>query len=259
MYYMRYETLVSARNILINQIPHYYSNSFIIDGPAPLQRTILIPIQCQKALDRVNSSRFSSDRSRLLAFNKIRTLSNTAVLREVQIQAAVIPSRAKHNNAECQDRNEKHIQDTKEHEAISNGNLVPTIIKTVRNRVQKPEKHCPASKHGIVALDPQALGGQEAAVKEGSSKQEVGEGAVGVEAPLVVCSCHGAGEPGGDPGPGESDIECDGCPADAGDETKSDDERGPADKPGRRSILIAGKKIVRDQEECQTYQLIYLA
>jgi hypothetical protein len=152
----------------------------------------LIPKRRHKALDCVNSCRFSSNRSRLLALNEISTLSNTAVLCEVQIQAAVIPSRAKHNNAERQSRNKKHIQDTKEHETISDSDLVPAIIKTVRNWVQKPEENCPACEHDIVALNAQTLGGQEARVKEGSSKQEVGKGAVGEEAPFVVCGCHGA-------------------------------------------------------------------
>lgn len=82
-----------------------------------------------------------------------------------------------------------------------------------------------------MALDLEALGGGEAGGEERGGEQEVGDGAVGPEAPLVVRPGHGAGEPGCHPSPGEGDVVDDCCPADAGDQAKSNDKGCPAHKP----------------------------
>ena len=58
-------------------------------------------------LHRLLSSRSSNNsnrsRSRLLTLDEISTLSDTAILREIQIQLAIIPPAIKHNNPKCND------------------------------------------------------------------------------------------------------------------------------------------------------------
>jgi len=152
-------------------------------------------------------------------------------LREVQVQVTVIPSIAQHNDSKRNDWNKEDIEDTEEDEAVSDIDLVSAIIETISDRVQEPEEDGPSGEKLVVDRYLKALGGDEAGVQERSRKEEVGYGAIGEEAPLVVGGCHGAGEPRGYPGPDESDVKGDGCPADAGDQAKGDDERCPAHKP----------------------------
>jgi len=163
--------------------------------------------------------------------NEIGTLGNTPILREVEIHLAVIPSRAQHNNAKCQHGNKKHIKDAEEDKSISDRNLISAVIKTIGDGVQEPEEDGPASEHRVVALDLQPLGRDEAGAKEGGGEEEVGDCAVGEEAPFIVRRGHGATKPRRNPGPAKSDIEGDGCPADAGDKAQGNDQRGPAHKP----------------------------
>jgi hypothetical protein len=163
--------------------------------------------------------------------NEIGTLGNTPILREVEIHLAVIPSRAQHNNAKCQHGNKKHIEDAEEDKSISNRNLISAVIKTIGDGVQEPEEDGPASEYRVVAMDLQTLGRDKAGAKEGGGEEEVGDCAVGEKAPFIVRRGHGAGKPGRNPGPAKSDIEGDGCPADAGDKAQGNDQRGPAHKP----------------------------
>lgn len=166
--------------------PCYYSPvRSSTNGPAPVQRTRL-SFLAEKHLNLLGrSSSRSLSRRGLLALHEVRTLRNTAILREVQVQLAEVPPVAQQDDAERQHGDEEHVEDAVEDKAVSDGDFVSAVGETPGDGVQQPEEDGPAGEDDVVALDLEALGGQETRVEEGDGEQEVGDRAVGEEAPFV--------------------------------------------------------------------------
>lgn len=150
---------------------------------------------------------------------------------EVKIQATIFQLRNQEQDRESEERHGEQIQDTDIDKARSDRDDIPAIIDAPCDGVQEPEEDEVAGEDEVGLGDVETLGGCEAAGEEGGGEEEVGEGAEDEEAPFVGCGYEGAGEPGGYPDPSQGDVEDDGCPGDARDETDGQDERRPAYEP----------------------------
>lgn len=82
--------------------------------------------------------------SPLLREDTIMPGVNTAVLGEMQVQSAIVPSLGKEHECKSQTGNQEHIQDTKEDKHLRDSNLIASVGKTKGDGVQKPKQIRPA-------------------------------------------------------------------------------------------------------------------
>jgi len=87
---------------------------------------------------------------------------HTTILSEVQIQNPIIPSPSKHQDRKRQEWDRENIQNTPEDETLCNTNFIATVIKSIRDRIEGPDKNKPASDAEVGFGDGETSGGGEA-------------------------------------------------------------------------------------------------
>lgn len=158
-------------------------------------------------------------------------LVDTAVLREGNVEAVVIPAAGEDQEGPRGDGDEQEVENTVEDERRRDANVVAAVRDTPGNGVQEPEEVDPAGKERVVAGDAQALGADGAVAEGVHGEEDPGGSAECVEAPLVVGGGESADEVGDDPDPGQEDLVDDGGPGDAAQQAEGDDQDGELDDP----------------------------
>ncbi len=157
--------------------------------------------------------------------------ADAAVLGEGDVELAVVPVAREDEEGVGQNGHGEHVEDAEEDEAAGDGDLVAAVAETEGDGVQQPEQVLPAGEQQVVALDADAAGAGGALSQGASGQQDPGDGAKGIEAPLVVGGGEGRHEVGDDPSPRQEDVEDDGGPRDARQQAQRQDDGGERHDP----------------------------
>lgn len=122
----------------------------------------------------------------LLRVQTVPVGADTAVLGEVQLHAVVVPLASEKQEGEGGAGHEQEVKGAEEDEALGDADDVAAVRNGEGDRVQEPEEVDPADEHGVVAADLDAVGGGAADPHGLEGEEEVGDGAEGVEAPLIA-------------------------------------------------------------------------
>lgn len=170
-----------------------------------------------------------------MIFLGVNTMSvggtDTTVLSEVQVHATIVPLAGENQETNGSAQDEKQVEDAKEDEALGDANDIATIRDGEGDGVQKPEEVNIARQGVMVTTDVSTTSVSSAGPQRLEGKEEVGDGAEGVETPLVSSLSVGRAEVGNDPDPRKEDVEEDGRPAHATNKPKSYDDDGKGDDP----------------------------
>jgi len=156
---------------------------------------------------------------------------DTAILSEGNVETAIIPAAGEEDDSKGEADNQEQVENTKPDEGRGDTDNVAAIRQTPGNGINEPEEVGVAREHGVVPADADAGSAPHAVLEGRKSQEHVGENTKGEEAPLVVAAGVGGDEVGDDPDPGEEDVEEDGGPGDAGENTEGDDDGREGDNP----------------------------
>jgi hypothetical protein len=112
--------------------------------------------------------------------------ADTAILREVQVHTAIVPAAGEEQDSRSSTEQQKHIENTKEDEALGDTDDVAAVRDGKGDGVQEPEEVDEAGQDGVVAADLEAQGMGAAGEESLEGEEDVGKGAKGVESPLVT-------------------------------------------------------------------------
>lgn len=154
------------------------------------------------------SSASGGSASRRMHSNSVRLLrvhmaavrsSHTSILSEVQVHAAIIPLSSEEEESEGSTEHEEDVEDAKEDDITRHTDDVTTIRDGKGDGVEEPPEVDVGGEHCMVTTNLDTIGGGTTTPQGLEGEEEVGNGAEGVESPLVASSCEGRAEVGDDP------------------------------------------------------------
>lgn len=184
--------------------------------------------------------------------------ADTAVLGEVEVHAAIVPSAGKDEEGNRRTADKQKVENAKEDEALCGANDIGALGNGKSNWVQEPENVDVARKDAVVSANLDARRRVAATPKGLVSQNQIRKGAKGIEAPFVTRSRVGRAEVGNDPDPGQEDIEDNRRPANSTDQAKGNDDNGkgndPEDVLGKEDLVrrrIASVEVRRNDRVCE--------
>lgn len=103
--------------------------------------------------------RYAGASGMLLGMQAATGRVDTAILGEVKVHAAIIPSARQEKERESHAADEEQIEDAKKDHATRNPNDITTFRDGKGNRVEEPEKVHVAREPGVIAADVETAGG----------------------------------------------------------------------------------------------------